>query len=121
MTKKILVVDDSTFFTTKLTDYFIDSEEYVVIAVNNPSKALAKIKETKPDLIFLDIIMPLMSGEDVFSQLRQDPDCAGIPVVFLTSIITKDEVSHNVMKGQPFLAKPTTKEELLNCIRANLK
>ncbi len=78
----------------------------------------------KPDLILLDIHMPEMSGDEVDYILFDRPETKDIPVVFLTGLITKDEVGNERMAslgGYDYIAKPVTTNDLVTVIREILK
>ena len=80
------------------------------------------IREFKPDLIFLDVIMPGVDGCEVMARIKSEEDIKNIPVVFLTATVTKDEVAQqDVIGGHPFLAKPVSVGDIIRCIRKNLK
>lgn len=121
--KKILVIDDEENFTKLVKLNLEQSGEYEVMTENEGKNAFNSIQQFKPDLIFLDIIMPEIDGSDIAGQLKSDENLKDIPVVFLTAIVTKEEVvsRKNVIAGHPFLAKPVTREQLIDCIEENLK
>jgi CheY-like chemotaxis protein len=83
--KLILVADDEAafreIFTAKLT-----ADGYRVETAENGEVALAKAKALKPDLILLDVKMPVMDGPTALLKLRDDPEIKDIKVVFLTSL-----------------------------------
>ena len=70
----------------------------------------------------LDILLPDLDGSEISSQLRQDPRFKEIPVVFLTGMLTEEEVGAqgNLVGGRPFLAKPVRPQQVLECIRSVL-
>ncbi len=118
MKKKILLVDDEVTFTkmTKLNlDRFGDYETHVV---NDSRLALETAKEIVPDIIFLDFMMPGLDGGDVAALLRDDPELAHIPVVFLTAIVSKDDTDSmgSQVGGNLFLAKPVKAQEMVDTI-----
>lgn len=86
MDKKPLVLladDDADFrniFTTKL-----QSAGFEVAAVNDGDEVLPKLEEITPDLVILDLMMPIMNGMDTFTQMKLVPKFAGLKTVFLTS------------------------------------
>ncbi|MFA5198675.1 MAG: response regulator, partial [Candidatus Omnitrophota bacterium] len=92
--------------------------QYRVKTVNKGALALEAAREFRPDLIFLDIIMPDIDGGDVCHQLESDGQIKGTPIVFLTAIAKKEEVaaSRGAIGGHPFLAKPVSVRELIDCI-----
>lgn len=75
-----------------------------------------------PDMIFIDVMMPDMSGDEVAAQLRDDPRLADSPHVFLTAMVTKEETDPggSTIGGNVFLAKPVKAAELLETITKQL-
>ncbi|OQX80856.1 MAG: response regulator [Candidatus Omnitrophica bacterium 4484_70.1] len=121
MRKKILIVDDERDFTELVKKNLERMGSYEVRAECEGKKALAVAREFHPDLILLDIVMPDIPGGDVARQLKDDPQTKGIPIVFLTALMTKDEVSGGEeIGGFPFIAKPIEVEELIKIIEKNI-
>lgn len=119
---KILLVDDEPAFTRVMRNYLQDTGQYSVRMENDPTKVLQVAREFRPDLILLDVIMPDMDGGDIAAQLRNDPDLNDVPIVFLTAIVSKDDVSRNsVIGGNAFLAKPVDARELVDCVERQLR
>ena len=118
MTKKILVVDDEVVLTKMVKLNLERTGNYTVMTVNKGSEALTAVREFKPDLIFMDVMMPDMSGDEAIAEIREDPQLASIPYVFMTAIVTKaetEDMGHNI-GGNEFLAKPVKTEELIETI-----
>lgn len=116
----ILVVDDEPSNIELITD-LLKSTGYAVAAATDGFKAIAACKVRMPDLILLDLQMPLMSGLDVFKRLRADEKTREIPVIFLrrkgerASELAGAEDEHWV------LSKPIAKEELLSRVKTALR
>ena len=121
--KRILLIDDEEAFSFGAKINLEHTGEYEVRTEADGKCALNVIREFKPDLIFLDIIMPDIDGSEVISRMKSEEDLKDIPVVFLTATITKDEVSSQdgIIGGHPFLAKPVSTKEIIECIRKNIK
>ena len=85
---------------------------------NDGRHALATARAYGPDLIFLDVIMPDVDGGQVASELRGDPKLKHTPIVFLTAVVSKNEVVQrgDVIGGQTFLAKPVSVADMLKTI-----
>lgn len=117
--KTILIVDDTPENITALSA--IISEYGKIKAATNGEKAM-KIcfSDVKPDLIFLDILMPGMNGWEVFKRLQGDPDTKNIPVIFITAFGDKTDPEFAASKGAAgFLFKPFDSvkiKELLNTL-----
>jgi CheY-like chemotaxis protein len=81
-------------------------------------EGLAKAKVFRPDVILLDIMMPVMDGYEVCSQLKKDPQTAQIPVLFLTGKDAKDDAGLSFQSGGDlFIKKPFSCERLLNMVK----
>ena len=121
--KRILIVDDEAGFTRIVKLNLEKTGQFEVRAENKASYAVPAAKEFKPDLIFLDVIMPGMDGGDVARQLKADRHTRGIPVVFLTATVSKREAGAGGLTsgGELFLAKPVTVEQLVECIQPHAR
>jgi twitching motility two-component system response regulator PilH len=115
--KKILVCDDSSSDRQNL-ERIVSGTGCVVISAVNGKDALTKAKTEKPDLIFLDIIMPEMDGYATCRALQNDPDPKNIPVVFVTSKGQKaDRVWAQMQGGKDLVSKPYSSEEIVEQIK----
>lgn len=128
MTKKqpkILLVDDDPDFV-EATRTVLETRYQVVVATEG-NAGLKKAKEEKPDLIILDVIMPVKDGFTAAEQLKKDPSLSKIPVIMLTSYAQrKGESNIPVSKGmmleaEDYIDKPVKPEELLKRVEALLK
>lgn len=119
--KRILIVDDEKDILTVLEKRLV-SAGYDVIKADSGNEAIRIAKEQHPDLIVLDIIMPEIDGSMVAETLKQDVNTKGIPVIFLTCLLTKKEESRlgHEIHGHFFIAKPFDQEELLKEIRKTI-
>ena len=106
--KKILVVDDEKNVAEFLKEYLIDTGKFIVQTESSGGGAYKAALIFLPDLILLDIMMKDMSGDALAEKIRNDATPRNTPIVFLTGIVTQDEVnSHNgSIGGYPYLAKP---------------
>ncbi len=116
--KKILVIDDEFDFSQTVKMNLEQTGQYIVEIVNDGKEAVSSAEIFKPDLIFLDIIMPGIDGTEIMQKLKSNPEIRDIPVVFLTALISEAETASrgNNIGGQSFLAKPVSKEQLIDCI-----
>ncbi|OGD19345.1 MAG: hypothetical protein A2W03_18645 [Candidatus Aminicenantes bacterium RBG_16_63_16] len=111
--KKILVADDDPA-TLKLLEIILSGAGYDVIQASSGNDAVALAREQKPDLIVLDILLPGMSGIHVAFQLREETATAGLPVIFISSLMEKDVVKDMAPDAEStFLQKPVNRSVLL--------
>ncbi len=109
--KHILLIDDDVTLL-KTMKGFLGGEYKVATAVNGII-ALHYLENKKTDIIFLDYEMPGMDGPEVLRRIRENPELADIPVVFLTGASEWGKISKAIaMKPQGYLLKPVTKEQL---------
>jgi len=117
--KKILLVDDNPDVTRTISLILEATGKYVIREENRGQRALETARDFKPDLIFLDFMMPDIDGNEVAAQLEEDDELKHIKIVFLTAIVTKGEVesgSVDNISGYTVLAKPVKTNELVSCI-----
>ena len=120
--KRILVVDDEPSITRLLKLNLEQTGNYAVATENVARAALATAEQFQPDLMLLDVMMPDMDGGNLATALQASPKLKGVPIVFLTAAITREEVTarHGLVGGQPFLAKPVNLREVLACLQQHL-
>jgi twitching motility two-component system response regulator PilH len=116
--KKVLVCDDSAA-DRRNVEQVVSGAGYVVISAGDGKEALEKAKSEKPDLIFLDVIMPNMDGFEACRMLSNTPETKGIPVVFVTSKSQQaDKVWAQMQGGKGLIGKPFKSEEILGALKA---
>ena len=118
-TKRVFIVDDESGFTRLLKLTLEKSGRYTVREENDGTQAWLAAREFKPDIVFLDVLMPKIDGGDVAQQIRSDPSLAHIPIIFLTAIVSAKEGGQEI-GGFPFLAKPVSLETIVKCIEDHL-
>lgn len=118
---KILIVEDELPLLKVLTDKFT-AEGFTVIQAKDGSEGLAVALKEHPDLILLDIIMPVMDGMTMLKKLREDNWGQNAPVVMLTNLSDSKNVSDAIARGiGDFLVKSDwTLEDLLTKVKSRL-
>ena len=113
---RVLVVDDEPEITD-IVEAFLSEAGYAVAAENSPANAVSKVNEFKPNVILLDIMMPGMDGYDVCQQIKQLPDMAHVPIIFLTGKDRADDMGRSFkVGGDMFIKKPFSCERLLEIV-----
>lgn len=114
---KVLCVDDAAA-DLSLIQKIVTSANLSVISATNGRDAIQRAKTEKPDLIFLDILMPDMDGFAVMRELQKDPTTKDIPVVFISSKNQKsDQMWAKMQGGKGLLSKPINPDALLEEIK----
>jgi len=109
---KILIVDDDAD-TRLLLDQILAKEGYQVIEAEDGRSACERAVSEKPDVILLDIVMPAMDGFDTLRRLKDNPDTASIPVIFVTAKKQlEDEIRGTQLGAFDFICKPLAAGEL---------
>jgi len=90
--KRILVVDDEPGITRLLILNLEQTGDYEVATENISKAPLAAAEEFQPDLLLLDVVMPGLDGGNLASQLQTSPKLKGMPIVFLTAAVAREEV-----------------------------
>lgn len=118
--KCILAVDDAAFILSRITDALVG--RYDVVAVNSGARALKYLNKNKPDLILLDIRMPLRDGFEILREIQTMEDRADIPVVMLTGMEDRRYVMESIKLGiRDYVLKPFDPNDLLARVRRILE
>jgi DNA-binding response OmpR family regulator len=118
MTRKFLVVDDTRNVQLMLTD-FLSSQDFEVLTASDGREALDAVRDSTPDLILLDIMMPNMDGYQFITQLRRSSE---IPVIMITAKQQEADLIHGFDLGaDDYITKPFKMRELLVRMRAVLR
>ncbi len=117
---KILIIDDSQTIR-RSAESMLSGEGLAVVTAEDGFQALSLIAEHRPNLIFVDIMMPRLDGYQTCSIIKNNPDFAQIPVIMLTSKDGLfDRARGRVVGSDFYLTKPFTKDELLDSLRQHL-
>jgi two-component system, OmpR family, response regulator len=121
--KRILIVDDEQSITRLLKLNLEKTGFYTVRDENQGMRALEAAREFRPDLIVLDVMMPDIDGGDVAAAIQREPLLRGIPIIFLTAAVKKEEIKarDGVIGGFPYIAKPLNVQGVLEAIQKHLR
>lgn len=115
--RTILVVDDEPFICRSLT-FVLKKADYNVLEARNGEEALAAIRAHKPDLVFLDVMMPKLNGFQVTQQVRADSSLDGVKIILLTA--KGQECDREVGKtagANDYMTKPFSPTKILDRTR----
>jgi PleD family two-component response regulator len=117
---KILIVDDEPFNVELLEGYL--SKDYDILKAYNGNEALLIVGTTPPDLIILDIMMPVIDGYEVCSRIKGNEKTISIPIVIVTALNEKEAKIKAIKAGaDDFLNKPIDIIELTARVKSLLK
>ncbi len=119
--KRILIIDDEESFSQLVKLNLEATGKYEVRTEEKGSLGLVAAKQFKPDLILLDLIMQDMGGGEVSCRLKIDEETKNIPIVYLTAVMTEEEVEARggIVSGLQVVAKPVRTGDLINVIEKN--
>ncbi|HUT70204.1 MAG TPA: response regulator [Desulfatiglandales bacterium] len=120
--KKVLVVDDDVD-VRKFVSKLVERAGYEAIEAKNGMEGMGKVREDKPDLIILDVLMPKQSGIRMYRELKTDEPLKDIPVIMLSAIAPKsffrsqevlaEFAGQSVPEPEAYMEKPEEPEELI--------
>ena len=118
---KILIVDDDPF-DVDLMEQELEDLGYMTVSASNGREALEKVAVEAPDLILLDVMMPIMDGLTACRLLKEDDETRLIPIVFMTGLDSLDDRIKGIEAGaDDFLTKPVHQRELLARMQTTLR
>ena len=114
---KVLIVDDEPF-NIDVLEQALDGSNYQVITASNGQEAWAKIQSEQPDLILLDLMMPVMDGFTVLAKVKEDPTLRDTPII----IVSAENDSKSVVKGikqgaEDYLTKPVNTAQFVKKVK----
>jgi len=118
MSKKIMIVDDEENIT-ELVNAIFKKEGFDVISANSGKECLEKLTKVKPDLILMDMMMPLMTGRETLEKIRKNPKTKGLKVAFLT-VVRFSEIGKDELKDlgvSDYITKPFDNKDLIKRVR----
>jgi DNA-binding response OmpR family regulator len=119
--KKIMLAEDEAHIA-RLIIFKLEREGFKVEWAQDGGEAIDKIKKTMPDLILLDVMMPVMDGFDVLKQIRADASLSAIPVFMLTAKGQTEDVEKGFGLGvDDYIIKPFRPAELVARIKGKLR
>ncbi len=112
----IAVIDDDEQLL-RMVGLMLERGGHTITLLNNPMEGLERIKDEEPDLLLLDVMMPLMNGHDVTRQIRNTPGLEGLPILILTARSQEIDRATALKSGADgYLSKPVTSQDLLSQI-----
>jgi len=122
MPKNILIVEDDKFLR-ELIVRKVANEGFNVSEAIDGEEGIKKIKEEKPDMVLLDLILPGIDGFEVLSRMKEDPALSSVPVIILSNLGQKEDIEKGMKLGAiDYLIKAHfAPGEIINRIKTHLK
>ncbi len=119
---RVLIVEDHPQVAELLEAYLADMPDVSTLIARNGEQALARVRDSRPDLILLDIMMPRMSGFEACRILKEDPQTRDIPIIVVTALNTDTDYERAYEAGaDDYLRKPVNRVELRMRIQSLLE
>lgn len=116
--QKVLIVDDSKTETMFLTD-ILQKQGYAVRSAENADEAMKRLKEDKPDLILMDVVMPGQNGFQLTRSINRTPEYTDIPIIMCTSKNLETDRVWGMRQGaKDYITKPVDATDLFAKIKA---
>lgn len=114
--KKILIVDDEKEVAECSKGILENTGLYEVRIETTGEKVLEAVRQYRPDLVLMDVVMPLVDGPEAVRRITSDDECRGVRIVFMTSLVTNEETTgrDGLIGGLPFIPKPLSAQELVD-------
>jgi two-component system cell cycle response regulator DivK len=120
VTKRILIVEDHEDARRILHD-LLAGTDYQLVEAENGEQALAAVAKERPDLILMDIQLPILDGYEATRRIKADPALRSIPIIAVTSYaLSGDEAKARAAGCDDFIPKPYSPRELLAKVRQYL-
>lgn len=114
---KVMIIDDSSTIR-RSAEVFLSSSNCEVTFASDGFEAMAKIIDNRPDIIFIDIVMPRLDGYQACMLIKKNPHYQSIPIIMLSSKNGLFDKARGRMAGSDdYLTKPFTSEDLLTVMR----
>ena len=121
MSKRILIVEDQEDLRTILRD-FLKASGYETVEAVDGGEGVAQARSTQPDLILMDIQLPVFDGYEATRQIKADPSLKATPIIAVSSFaMTGDEEKARASGCDGYVTKPYSPVKLLGVIRSFLK
>ena len=118
MSKQVLLIEDEPNIIEAIS-FILSRDGWTVKTHSNGADAVEMVKERRPDVVILDVMLPGKSGYDILRELRDDPEVEGWPVLILTARgQTKDREIAERAGCDAFMTKPFSNADVLETVRA---
>ncbi|MDD5131721.1 MAG: response regulator [bacterium] len=117
MSKKVLIVDDEPG-VVKMVKYLLEKNSFAVVSANEGEEGVKLAIQEKPDLILMDIMMPLIDGNEATRRLKENEVTKQIPVIMLSALGQEGDVAKSLELGaMDYIVKPFHPQELMDRVK----
>jgi excisionase family DNA binding protein len=113
--RKVLIVDDDEELVELMVDVFVRDGRFEYKAANNGFDAGMLVKEFRPDLVVLDVMLPDINGKEVCQRVRSDPTMSSVKIICISGMVEQDKIADLRLAGaDDFMNKPFAVDQLLD-------
>ncbi len=117
MSKKVLIVDDEPG-VVKMVRYLLEKNSFVVVSANEGEEGVKLAAQEKPDLILMDIMMPVIDGNEATRRLKENEATRQIPIIMLSALGQEGDVAKSLELGaMDYIVKPFHPQELMDRVK----
>lgn len=117
MSKQILIAEDEPYIVESL-GFVLGQAGHSVSAENDGAVVVQRIRDTAPDVVILDLMLPNRNGFEILKELKNDPDLMATPVLVLTAKgQNQDRATAQQLGADAFITKPFSNREVLECVQ----
>lgn len=119
--KKILLIEDDTFIS-QMYDMKFKQTNYDFLLAKDGKEGMQMIRDIKPDIILLDIVLPEMDGFAILEEIKKDPEISSIPVLLLTNLGQQENIQKGILLGaKDYIIKAhSTPQEVVEKVQSYL-
>jgi len=113
--RKVLIVDDDVELVELMVDVFVRDGRFEYKTANNGFDAGMLVKEFRPDLVVLDVMLPDINGKEVCQRVRSDPTMSSVKIICISGMVEQDKIADLRLAGaDDFINKPFAVDQLLD-------
>lgn len=113
--RKVLIVDDDVELVELMVDVFVRDGRFDYKSANNGFDAGMMVKEFRPDLVVLDVMLPDINGKEVCQRVRSDPTMSSVKIICISGMVEQDKIADLRLAGaDDFMNKPFAVDQLLD-------
>jgi two-component system, OmpR family, alkaline phosphatase synthesis response regulator PhoP len=119
--RRVLIIEDEPHIVLSL-EYLLERDGYETATAADGERGLAMVRELRPDVVLLDLMLPRLNGYQVCQAIKSDPELAPIPIIVLSAKGQEVEVLKGLSLGAAqYITKPFGNAEILEAVRAVLE
>lgn len=121
MSKQILIAEDEPYIVESL-GFVLEQSGFTVIAEHDGSRVVPRIRETRPGMVILDLMLPNMNGFEILKALKADPGLKALPILVLTAKgQIQDRTTAEQLGADAFITKPFSNRAVIDCVQRLLQ